>query len=170
MDYFEGITKAVEDAEFIKLTFTAFGVLIALVLLILFMQVIKRIVNKRVRGIKPFSMTFGDLEKMRSTGLISDAEYARIKTGIVRAISKNIDGEKPRADESIQDLANVSIAPLPNRSTIKHAPPFSDVVTKEPEPSRPKTLDIDALLQRGIISEEEYEALSKITRRNPSDS
>ena len=170
MDYIEGLTKAVEDTEFIKLTFVAFGVLIALVLLILSMQLIKHFVNKHVRGIKSFSMTFHDLEKMRETGMISDVEYARIKTGMVRAFSKSIESEKPKADDAIQNSANIPIAPIPNRNIAKPSPLLSDLVPEDSGSNRPKTLDIDDLLRKGIISEEEYESLSKITRKKTTDS
>lgn len=170
MDYIEGLTRAVQDTEFIKLTFVAFGVLIALVLLILSMQLIKQFVNKHVRGIKSFSMTFDDLEKMRASGMITDIEYTRIKTGMVRAFSKSIDAEKPKADNAIQNLVNTPIASIQNRRIAKAAAPLPDVPFDDPESSRPKTLDIDDLFRKGIITEEEHEALSRISRKKSPDS
>jgi len=169
MDYIEGISEAIQDTEFIKLTFVAFGVLIALVLLILSMKIIKQYVTKHVRGIKSFSMTFDDLEKMRASGMITDAELARIKSGLVRAFSKSIVSEQPKGEKAIQDLTDIPIASIPSRRVAMPSPSIPAALSDDSETPRPKTLDIDDLLRKGIITKEEHEALLKTSRKKAQD-
>jgi len=149
--YLDGFLRAFESKDFIILTYAALGVFMATLLLILAMRVIKYYVNRRIGKIGTFSLTFEDIEKMRQTGLITELEYSKIKSGIVRHLMEATGTDTPKEGVKSQDIPEIPTMPPTG------APPA--------RPSGP--VDIDDLLKKGLISEEEYQAIYKISRRNP---
>jgi hypothetical protein len=149
--YFDGLSRAFESKDFILLTYAAIGVFMATLLLILASRVIKYYVNRRVHKIGTFSLTFEDIEKMRQTGLITELEYSRIKSGIIRHLMGTTETDIPKDTVKSQDIPEIPTTP-PTGAPLAR-------------PSGP--VDIDDLLKKGLISEEEYQAIYKISRRNP---
>ena len=178
-NYLDGFSSALGSTTFTELTFYALGVLIATVFLIVISRLIRDLVSRNVRGIGTFSMTFEDLERMRRTGLISDDEYQRAKSRIAGNIAKSLEKDNPNSEKASQALP--SIVPLDSIKGLERDRVSRDSQTspgaspggppRETRPPAPKNtggkapIDIDDLLQKGLITPEDYQQLSEISRK-----
>jgi uncharacterized protein YutE (UPF0331/DUF86 family) len=164
-NYLNIFGRALDNADFIKLTYQAFGILIALIVLFLLAMAIKSLVNTRIRKTGIFSMDLEDIKKMRRTGLLSEEEYNKIRSGLIKRFIKDT-GEENRNPEKpggrIPEPAisggrdiKIPISPAPSATlATEHTP-------------KTKPVDIDDLLKRGIITPEEFQKLSEISPKKP---
>ena len=166
-NYIDGFSKIIKDGEFITLTYYALGILIAMIILFLLARLLKNNINKKVRKIDVITMDLKDLEKMRRTGLISEDEYKKAKSKIVGILSAKL-GAPGEAEKS---------EPAPPREKPSHAgkkfqepkPPIKTQpapvsAPKKKEKKKKPLVDIDDLLEKGLISKEEYNRLAEINR------
>jgi len=166
--YFDGLSRAFESKDFILLTYAAVGVFMATLLLIIASRVIKYYVNRRVHKIGTFSLTFEDIEQMRQTGLITELEYSRIKSGIIRHLMGTTETDIPKGAVKSQDIPEIPKGSFIRNDTLLSPLPLPETPPTGAPPAKPSgPVDIDDLLKKGLISEEEYQAISKISRRNP---
>lgn len=161
--YLTTFEKAFENADFIDLTYQAFGIFIALIVLFIIGLAIKSFVNTRIRKIGQFSMDFNDLKKMRRTGLVSEVEYEKIKSGLISRFIKDTGEDKEIRGKTDRKIPEPSLS---NRREIKTGmPPVSSPLPSPKPSSHKKPVDIDDLLKRGIITPEEYQKLSEISHK-----
>jgi uncharacterized membrane protein len=148
---------------FKSVTFYAICLLVLFVIMFLILRFFKSRMQNEIQSINPSSMGFDELKKMKHTGLLSDEEYKKIKSGLVKKFIKTLPGDvveninarkKNEAVEKsdIQEAAKASVE-IPDMMPYK----------KKTSKSGPGIIDIDTLLARGLISQEEYEKLAKKT-------
>jgi len=163
-NYITDFGRALGNSEFIKLTFQAFGVFVGIIILFLIAKIIKSTINTKIKNIKNLSIDFNDVKRMRRTGLISEEEFENIKTGLVKQF----------VDTQAADVTGESTAKPPAQETF-HLPVKKDQPSPMASPKTPKSpptssgssaIDIDDLLKRGIITREEFQRLSEISRKN----
>ena len=82
VSYREGFNKALEQSSFVSILLWAIGILIALLLIFFLTVLLKKQIEKKIRSIDIYSMSYNDIEKMKRTGLISDEEMAVVRRKI----------------------------------------------------------------------------------------
>lgn len=89
-----------------------YAILIPVLVAIIFIGrlVLRSAVNKKVHGISTIGMTFGDIDKMRKEGLISEQEYKEIRQKMARRELENQTGEKKKLNAA-QILAAIEAEP-----------------------------------------------------------
>ncbi len=163
------------------------GILIfAMLLLVVIQKAIRYVAQTRVRSIhREFGMRKEDLDRMTRTGLLTEEERKRIQQAIVRSLSEEsreaisrqledklalqglLPPEKPAGEPPAgpgQSAAAEPPAPPapPSAPASRQSPP----APRAPSPARPErrtTIDLEALLERGLITPEEYEQLKRKT-------
>jgi len=165
-NYLTTFGRAFENADFINLTYQAFGILIALIVLFLLAMAIKSLVNTQIRKIGTFSMDLDDIKKMRRTGLLSESEYDKIRSGLIRRFIKDTGEENQKIEKPDKKIVEFV---LPGTRDMKiPISPVPPPTPPSPEQTRKtKPVDIDDLLKRGIITPEEYQKLSEISPKKP---
>jgi hypothetical protein len=164
------------------------GILIfAMLLLVVIQKAIRYVSQSRVRSIhREFGMRKEDLDRMTRTGLLSEEERKKIQQAIVRSLSEE---SREAISRQLEDKLALQGLPPPNASTgdppagpgekaapDPPAPPGSPPppaprhplpTPRAPSPGRPArrpTIDLEALLEKGLITPEEYEQLKKKTQ------
>jgi len=164
-NYLTTFGHALDNADFIKLTYQAFGILIALIVLFLLAMAIKSLINTRIRKIGTFSMDLDDIKKMRKTGLLSEEEYNKIRSGLIRRFIKDTGEENQNPEKPGGKIPGSAISGVRDIK-IPISPALSAPLAAEHTP-KTKPVDIDDLLKRGIITPEEYQKLSQIPPKKP---
>jgi len=165
-DYFTGFSRAVQNSDFIEMTYYAVGVLIVMAVIFLVAKFLKAGINARIRKISGFTLDFNDLKKMRETGLVSEEEYEKMKSSLVKRFV-NTSTDKPISPEKSSQEN-----PLPNGSNSlkshESAIPPSPLLPpgKPPESASSKgPVDIEDLLEKGLITPDEYQKLKGLPGR-----
>ena len=169
-NYFSDFVKAAGEADFLEMTYYAIGIFLAILILFLVSRLIKSNVNKRVRSIQNFTLDFDDLKKFRRTGLVSDGEFEKIKSGLVQRFTKSTREDLQESKKISQDLP-FDIEHFTRDGKEKAAPNMPAAPAKTPSRPSPshKPIDIDHLLKKGLISQEEYQRLTEISRKKNPD-
>lgn len=157
-NYFNYFSRSLENSEFIRLTYQAFGIFVAIILLFLFARFLKVTITGRIRKIGNITMDFKDLKQMRLTGLISDDEYEKMRSGLVKRFTQT-----PSTESSTSEVNLTGIPPMMERPDEKLKQTYA-LSPQSPQTSQKSSqpTNIDDLLKRGLISNEEYQKLSEI--------
>ncbi|MBN1902022.1 SHOCT domain-containing protein [Candidatus Sumerlaeota bacterium] len=134
----------------------------AIILIFLIAKLLKATVNSRIRKITNFTMDFDDLKEMRKTGLISNEEFERIRSGLVKRFVQTPSVEPAESGEKFVEKS----APNPKleldlKQTMENPAPAPG---KTGRPSS-QPIDIDDLLKKGLITQEEFQKLSEINQK-----
>jgi hypothetical protein len=141
---------AVGGDDIVEMLYWGGGLVFAMLLLFVLQKAIRHGIESRVRSIhRKTGIDFTDVERMSQTGLLTEEEKARVKKAIAKtySIEARETVEKNMAPEAWQGLEKTPHPGVP------------------PAPPRPggaqtrKTVDLEALLERGLITPEEYERL-----------
>lgn len=173
--YFSDFQKAFQQGDFLELTFYAFGIFIIMLIGFLLAMIIKYYINKKIRAYKALTMDFSDLERMKRTGLISEDEVKKIKSNMVKYYTMKQQPDDQEKQPVRQDITlDMNIPPEATFNQKKAKPVFPPVTSPDPttSPSRKSDrkkdgarINIDVLLQKGLITKEEYRVLSEKENR-----
>jgi hypothetical protein len=160
-NYFNYFSRSLENSDFIRLTYQAFGIFVAIILLFLIAKFLKAAVNSRIRRINNITMDFSDLKQMRKTGLISDDEYEKIRSGLVKRFVQTPSPESIQPGEKL-----IEIPPL-KANQDKELQQTGQIFSSSRKSEKPsfQPIDIEDLLNKGMISAEEYQKLSAFDRK-----
>lgn len=143
--------------DILEMLYWGGGLIFAMLLLFVLQKAIRHGIESRVRSIhRQAGIDFNDVERMGRTGLLSEEEKAKVKKAIAKTYSieardtveKNIAPEAWRTREKTPAAQSSPCSP-PEKARGMDQPPLREQ----------KTIDLEALLERGLITPEEYERL-----------
>lgn len=156
----------------------------AMVILFFVQKILAVLIGRQVKGVLPeTAIDTDDVEKMARTGLLSDEEKERVRKAIVRqtlaasqaAVARTApmsaealllaeaEKQKRAAGEGGSEPEAPKPSPvLPAARANPQAADRAQEPTGLAKPARTKpAVDLDALLEKGLITKEEYEQLSR---------
>ena len=166
-NYLDGIARVFEDSDFLELTYYAIGVLVAIVAVIIIAMVLKATINRRIRKIQNFSMDLDDLKKMQRTGLISEEEYKKMKSSLIKRYTRETMKEPSGSGAESPLTSPDREIPVTGRKNMGKS--IIPTPSSPPEKSTSKPIDIDVLLKKGLISKEEYQKLSHLSQSKKNE-
>lgn len=147
----------------------------ALFVLFIVILVVRYIAERRVRSTyREAGIRHEDLDRMERTGLLSDEERARVREAVARhareeaeaALAARAAARKKKTNAGAAEALLAREIPLPETPSPAARPPRASAPSPPgppppgpPPAPRPGALDIEALLERGLITREEYERL-----------
>lgn len=162
------------------------GVSVLFILLFLSMKIWRAVFGSKVRSIGfETGMKFQDLDTMRKKGLLSEEEYQRARHSLARHETERTANEREMA-RTAQLMQEVAVNPEAARKFLTDEPataPTAGAMPRAPQPAmnNPRVVqarnaartappeattlnkprDIDLLLEKGAITQEEYDRLRK---------
>lgn len=170
---------AVAQDDIMEMLYWGGGLIFAMLLLFVLQKAIRHGIESRVRSIhRQAGIDFDDVNRMSQTGLLTEEEKAKVKKAIAKTYSLEA---RETVERNIGDTVYNSLSPAPTaqssvnadspemrrRATEVDAPRQSGAAadgSTRPRPSSAgtagqKAIDLDTLLERGLITPEEYERL-----------
>jgi len=156
-----------------RVYFTMIGTAAAIFGAVIFLMLLRKIMRSRApRGALP-GLDLGSVEDMRRKGLVSEEEARRIRGVVVkqtlqREELKAASGEGGGSLDLAVALALADKPAAPPRPSRTPAEPAAAAPTPASGTGAPKAkpLDLDQLLERGLITREEYDRLTRLFRRS----
>ena len=150
---FQSIQKQL-DAKMIAIVA---GLAVLLVCFYVFVYSIRRSKNKSASGL---AMNFGDLDRMKKKGLLTDEELSRVRGALARRLSER----ESKGRTSVKDLESMATGTLAVKSVAptqrpQQASAVAQSVPAAPQQSASMSQVLVDLARQGKISQSDLEAL-----------
>jgi len=165
-------------SNYSEMIFWTGGITVCIFLLFILSKYLKRRAQRQMSDLDTFGMDLDQLKHMRRTGLLSDEEIRHIRRNLSRRILENMTEKTHDAppDDTLKEALDLlqKKKEKDSRSSDGGAPSESkkrEKLAAKPKkksnvsPAPPGKLDIDELLARGAITQDQYERLREIYDR-----